>query len=313
MTSIDSEFMFENIPLGMIVLDSDVVVVDANDYVFRYFNENKKDLTGQMFGNMFHCSSLTLESEVCGQTDECPYCDFRNSILSLLQSGEEVKDIELQHTFKINGRKSMKWFIVNAAKVIKDGEVMVLVALSDITEMKNTEAELIKLGITDELTGLYNRRYILKMFNEMLEDKQTGKEISLAMVDIDKFKNVNDQYGHVVGDLVLKKLAEICKKYTRKDDYFGRYGGEEFLLIFSDTEQESAEKVIKRIADRFRVSMSGVVDRELTFSAGLISIRDIEKRMSSTEYINQADQLLYRAKEKGRDRIEKMNSKFGEV
>jgi diguanylate cyclase (GGDEF)-like protein len=298
--------MFSNLPIGVIVVDKDTRLVDANQYIFRYFNVDKVDVKGQGFGNAFNCSKIKETDYICGEAAQCESCEFIKGLKRVTQQGQEyITDVEYKHLFNQNGRDAAKWFILSGAKVIEKEEELIFITFSDITDIKKAEEELINLGITDELTGLYNRRYIFKMLDELLKnEKNENSNLAVAMVDIDYFKKVNDVYGHLTGDEVLKALADICKKNTRKYDHFGRYGGEEFLLIFSNVDIGIAEKVLKRIAEKFRDVMAPKINYPLTFSAGLVPVDLSEETKEAREYIDQADKLLYKAKESGRDRIE---------
>jgi diguanylate cyclase (GGDEF)-like protein len=125
------------------------------------------------------------------------------------------------------------------------------------------------------------------------------------MIDIDKFKNINDTYGHVTGDMVLVKLSDIMRKCIRNTDFIGRYGGEEFLLIFDRASIDDSIKIVKRIMTRFRYSFNSEIQKPLTFSTGIIEVcRDRILEYSDKGIIAKADTLLYKAKEKGRNRIE---------
>jgi diguanylate cyclase (GGDEF)-like protein len=300
------KFMFSNLPIGVIVVDRDTRLVDANQYIFRYFNVEKVEVKGQGFGNAFNCSKIKGTDYICGEAPQCESCEFIKGLKRVTQQGQEyITDVEYKHLFNQNGRDAVKWFILSGAKVIEKEEELIFITFSDITDIKKAEEELINLGITDELTGLYNRRYIFKMLDELLKnEKNENSNLAVAMVDIDYFKKVNDVYGHLTGDEVLKALADICKKNTRKYDHFGRYGGEEFLLIFSNVDIETAEKVLQRIAKKFRDVMAPKINYPLTFSAGLVPVDLSEETKEAREYIDLADKLLYKAKELGRDRIE---------
>lgn len=161
-----------------------------------------------------------------------------------------------------------------------------------------------ELAITDSLTGIFNRRYYLERFNEEIErSKRLGYVFSCLMVDIDYFKDYNDRYGHLVGDAILRKVSETIKENIRQIDLMGRYGGEEFSIILSETDKEAAKLAAERIRQAIEYKSMRVYDEELkiTISIG-ISIFPHDGKDADT-LIDYADSALYRAKETGRNRV----------
>ena len=157
------------------------------------------------------------------------------------------------------------------------------------------------LSKRDELTGLYNRR---EMFRFLEEASLSDEEHFLCMVDIDHFKNVNDTYGHVFGDVVLRTLAgifneEIC---VGDGELAARYGGEEFLIVVKAAQKEKAMERINHVREHFeKTAWEAQPELVITFSAGMA---DCAAYKSYAEMISQADKLLYKAKENGRNRLE---------
>ena len=300
------DVFFSNLPVGIILVNADGVLVDANAYMFKYFSKGTQDIKGLGFGNAFDCHYAKTGEFICGEGERCGYCDLRGIIEAVLEERVNISEQEVCHDISLNGRENSKWFSVHACPIINKDDVLALIAFSDISNRKASETALTKLGITDELTGLYNRRYIFETFKNVLdENSHNGSVLSLAMIDIDKFKEINDQYGHSVGDGVLKAFAKQIKRFTRDTDYIGRYGGEEFLILLKDADKSQAMVVLNRIAKEFEAMYRQVLGRSITFSGGLIQINQKDNISKSlAELIDKADRLLYRAKEKGRNRIE---------
>jgi diguanylate cyclase (GGDEF)-like protein len=158
----------------------------------------------------------------------------------------------------------------------------------------------------DSLTGLFNRRAFEKKINEEFERaKRYHHPLSVLILDIDNFKTINDTYGHHGGDAALVKISETLRETTRQSDFPCRYGGEEFVLVLPETDQDSALQVAGKIHERIRSCTFGTSNRpfKLTVSIGLSS--------SATEYysdwremLKDADQALYLAKNTGKDRVE---------
>lgn len=161
------------------------------------------------------------------------------------------------------------------------------------------------LSLTDELTGLPNRRGFLQRVEEEIGRVQRHPSpLTLAIIDIDHFKQINDQYGHAIGDAVLRAYAQHVQSAFRRHDHVARFGGEEFILLLPSTNIEGAVKALtklhSRIAGHAVQTESGAISLP-TFSAGVTGYRPKE---SVAEFIERADQALYRAKQHGRNQIE---------
>jgi len=159
---------------------------------------------------------------------------------------------------------------------------------------------------TDPLTGLFNLRQLWKVLDREIErSRRYSRSCSLAMIDIDFFKQFNDSYGHLQGDEVLKQAAQIFREHIRNSDIVARYGGEEFVVIMPETGKELAllvgEKLRKAFADYlFPIPESAIAER-LTISIGVATFA--QDGDSSREIVDMADRALYRAKEGGRNRV----------
>jgi diguanylate cyclase (GGDEF)-like protein len=161
-----------------------------------------------------------------------------------------------------------------------------------------------EMAIHDDLTGFYNRHHLMDLIDsEHNRSVRTGSIFSLAIIDIDKFKNINDTYGHQIGDQVLRTFAAVIRSILRKTDFCGRYGGEEFLIVLTQTDLRAANVFAERI--RECVENSFFLDlgpnSRVTVSLGLTEHR-IEENIEKT--ISRADDALYRAKKGGRNRVE---------
>ncbi|KLO23327.1 diguanylate cyclase [Marinitoga sp. 1197] len=155
----------------------------------------------------------------------------------------------------------------------------------------------------DSLTGLYNKRKITEKLRELIilfKRKKYG--LSVAILDIDGFKQINDEFGHITGDKVLIKLSQIMQDELRENDFIGRFGGEEFLILLPETECIKAKKVLERLLKKvseYNWEKLGI-NKKITFSAGVFC--DYKKR-NVTYIINKADELMYMAKKLGKNRI----------
>ncbi|MEN4046301.1 diguanylate cyclase [Sulfurimonas sp. NWX367] len=183
----------------------------------------------------------------------------------------------------------------------KDGKVRYFVSTSrDITQRVALEKELQKLATKDALTGLYNRyKMSILIEDEIKRTKRYGEVFSLLMLDIDKFKNVNDTYGHDVGDYILQELSRIVLQTIRKTDSFGRWGGEEFMLLAPHTNTQQAMELAQKIRKSVEEHPFEHVEK-ITVSIGVTEYINGEKE---TSLLKRVDQALYEAKASGRNRV----------
>ncbi|RBQ30691.1 GGDEF domain-containing protein [Arcobacter sp. FW59] len=170
-------------------------------------------------------------------------------------------------------------------------------------ELSLKNEELFKLSITDKLTGLYNRVKLDKVLQENMDRFLRYNTIfSVIIMDIDFFKNINDNFGHQVGDDVLKESAEILKNNIRNVDILGRWGGEEFLIICPETPLSGAKELALKLNKVIKEYSFRTYPNIVTMSIGCSSYK--QGILTYNEIISNADKALYVAKESGRDRVE---------
>jgi len=160
-----------------------------------------------------------------------------------------------------------------------------------------------ELAITDGLTDVFVRRYFLERLQEEAERaRHFNTKLSFLMIDIDYFKQCNDNFGHLVGDVVLRETAAIMKKSLREIDIIGRYGGEEFSIILPDTAKDGAFVVGERLRNAVESAYISAYDEEINvkISIGIATFPDDADEMN--QLIDRADQMLYKAKESGRNK-----------
>ena len=162
----------------------------------------------------------------------------------------------------------------------------------------------------DSLTSLFNRRAFEKKIQEEFErSKRYQSPLSVLILDLDNFKTINDTYGHHGGDSALVKISDTLREMTRQSDFASRYGGEEFVLILPETDQESAIQAASKIHSAIRSSSFGTISRPFTLTVS-IGISSSSTKVYSTwrEMVDDADRALYLAKNSGKDRIETWES-----
>jgi len=180
-------------------------------------------------------------------------------------------------------------------------DIEMLKAVTDQAAVAINKAQLQEMAITDFLTGMYIRRYFMsRLQDELIRSERYNKAFSIAMVDIDKFKNVNDTYGHTAGDQVLKTAGNFFKTSTRQMDIVARYGGEEFVILFPETDKEAAYVLAERLRKGFSQIKLDNLPR-LTISLGISTYPEDGKDIKTL--INNADIAMYSAKQRGRNKI----------
>ncbi len=244
--------------------------------------------------------------------------------IDVLKMNKAVTSIQLNLTSR--SRNLIK-FSLNASPIssLEGKPLGVLITFDDITELEERNAELhsivqrleltqakVKkqnkelsyLATRDPMTGCLNRGSFSEQFDDLFAASQeSGSELSCVMIDLDHFKQVNDNFGHATGDDVIKMLAEVLKKSTRKDDLVARYGGEEFCLVLPGMSMSVAAKVAERVRLRIKdESAKRYADGpRVTASLGVASMLDNPK--TPAELNSLADEALYAAKQAGRNRV----------
>ena len=164
------------------------------------------------------------------------------------------------------------------------------------------------LAITDGLTGLYTRTYFIERLQEEIERAKTDSTpISVAIMDIDYFKKVNDTYGHLAGDTFLKQLANILRRRFRSVDVLSRYGGEEFAVLMYHTTINESYKILEEVRkmieeEKFFMPIESYhpIKIKKTISIGVVELKE---EQTPDEIIKKADDALYKAKESGRNKV----------
>ena len=181
-----------------------------------------------------------------------------------------------------------------------------------LTKLKRTQSELKRLATTDSLTGLFNRRFFEDLAEtEIKRSFRYKKPLTLLMLDLDFFKKINDSCGHKAGDHVLEEVSTIFQASIRDIDLLGRYGGEEFIMLFPESDQKTsiiaAERIRKNI-ENTNLSFNNKI-LTITVSIGISTLSNYSTESLDT-LIQHADKALYKSKGTGRNRITIWNEKL---
>jgi len=225
----------------------------------------------------------------------------RTQFIKELEQKAEVKDFDLMTCNIISG--SPFWVSASAKYMEYNNTDVVYIVLQDIAIRKEREAALHNIADRDPLTSIWNIRYFEKVAASRAQDCiKSGKNFGLLLIDADKFKKINDKYGHQQGDKVLIKIAEICRNSVREDDIVARYGGEEFIIFLNNADSHVAMRVAERlrqsIEDDFVKYENEII--KFTVSIGVVSS---EKTASVEILLRQVDDAMYQAKRNGRNQV----------
>ena len=161
-----------------------------------------------------------------------------------------------------------------------------------------------ELSITDALTGLFNRRHFENSADrEFLRAVRYHNDLTFAIIDIDFFKQINDTYGHLCGDKILKDVAFIINDSFRKTDMVFRYGGEEFVVILTETNSDGATIPLERLRERIENNEFSFKTQKLKVTVSIGYASNLDDAEDAIELFSYADDALYKAKENGRNRI----------
>ena len=247
---------------------------------------------------------------------------------------EELRDVDVVETYvpirgpnnKVIGSFELYVNITSYREQIRDGAVLVTSFLTVVliavfgfsyllirggaAQLKEAQTKLETMAATDVLTTLSNRGHLLSRGKEEFErlrrsrtDSPGSADMGCIMIDIDHFKKVNDTYGHLAGDAVLKEVARRLTTSVRPYDVVGRYGGEEFVVMLPDTSMEQCLIIAARIRENIRTETIEAEGNKLSITASLGVTRSSETDVNLSDVLKRADAAMYKAKADGRDQV----------
>lgn len=274
--------VFEKMKDGVLVVDPELRLVDCNQRCRSLLPEiSSKNIIGENIRELLAGHPQILEIFIMEQAVEV-------EILLAENNQPHVFKLSLFPLFDKRKRK-----IANILTFI------------DYTRQKKLMDELENMAIIDELTGINNRRHLTAQSKiEMIRSDRSGNPLSMLLMDLDHFKTINDTWGHQCGDMVLQLFANAVKTNIRGIDVFGRYGGEEFLILLPETDKTMAEETARRVC-RLIADLPIYFETQsikITVSIGVSGTWDMEKPVVEA-LLQNADKALYKAKSQGRNRM----------
>ncbi|MEN8143208.1 MAG: diguanylate cyclase [Thermodesulfobacteriota bacterium] len=301
--------LLDHLSIGIAVIDREMKIVFWNQWMAEHSLINQDEINGRSIEDFFpslNKGKFTKRAKEVFENNQPIF--FNNKInphMFPFYSGRSYIEKQLE---------PMEQTVILSPLHDEEGNTeQLLVSVFDISDFISHQKALLKsteemelLSHTDDLTQIPNRRNILETLNsEMQTHKRKRRPMSIAMLDVDHFKRINDNYGHQCGDLVLHELAQFIVRQLRDYDIIGRYGGEEFLLILPETTGAQAFSICDRIRKAVQDDVFRYNGREIQVTASIgIAARKSEENIIMNNLIKEADRCLYIAKGTGRNRTE---------
>ncbi len=276
-------FLFANAPVGIFYSNPAGEIETVNDEFARIYGYQDAEEFNKEISSMYQLYVDRNDREI---------------LIRILRKEEVVKDFVVEHKNKDGNNL---WISINALlKSGKNGKIAIEGFVLDVTRRVEGEKELRTTANTDELTGLWNRRgWQLFVHKVVSQEKEYGK-YHLLICDLDRFKRVNDAYGHGIGDMVLKNVATLMRQSLRQSDIIARIGGEEFAVLLSTENLQQACKLAERVRQTIANTPTIIENQavEVTISIGVSAVSNGDDMKAAFQ---RADRALYKAKKKGRN------------
>lgn len=270
--------IFHSINDGVIVLDESARLIEFNQACSKVFPQLTRSMISRDIGETW--------IEVTGQP--MPFT------LEAVVNTQDIEMVLSDHTYQVR---------VTELQHVNHGKGLLLI-FTDITELKELQRQLEQLAFYDELTQIYNRRAFFQQCNQAYsEARESSSAFTVILMDIDHFKNVNDTYGHAIGDQLLVHVVKVCQSVLKKGELFARYGGEEFVLALKDSTllegQALANLLCNSVESQPLMTTEGAI--RATISCGVAE--GTKGQETLYQLLNNADKALYAAKQAGRNRV----------
>jgi len=300
-----------------------ISIIDLSTYELVYANDALKVILADI--NATNCWKAKYDLD-----SPCMWCKAQELMIKSSQD-EDFQSVENKGyaaTYEHFNEIANKWYQVQVnLSTLENGKQYLTSFAMDISLQKEAQSQLInshvqlqqkttalekareqlkKQANQDPLTSLYNRRYFQDISQKLINiAKREGNDLSVIMLDIDNFKNINDSYGHSIGDEVIINLSNFLVEKTRESDIVARFGGEEFAILLPQTDTQGAFKIaslIREVVEQHKLKISGSNIIQYTISLGVDSF-DLSSDHKIDEALNRADSALYEAKNSGRNKV----------
>ncbi|MFC3852896.1 diguanylate cyclase [Salinispirillum marinum] len=297
----DRQWMLDEFPCACLVTDSPDrqggrELRYANAYAEKLLGISREALIGRKLTDL-----LSPASNIMFDTYLLPLLLHEGKCEEVMLDlrGADGQAIPVVLNAVLNGGKEghIYWSLFNATRRNQLDQELIQAR----RQLEAHSEKLYHLSVTDELTGLVNRRQLKRRAEQLLSQaKRSNSPVSVVVLDIDNFKQVNDTEGHLAGDEILKRLADVLREHARESDVVGRYGGEEFSLVLPDTNESEALAFARRLHDLIGTIL--VRGKPLTVSIGLVTSASLMQDMHDYETLFElADRAMYEAKAAGRN------------
>ncbi len=269
-------------------------------------------LSGPQLGEIFPLASG--REYVLGRRDECDVrirdegASRRHASIRVEGEVAIVHDLESANGTYVEGKRTPEAKVADGTRIQIGAQTTLKFVWADELEARY-QMKLAEGALQDPLTGLYNRRHFEeRLSSELSAAERHGRSLSLLMCDVDHFKSINDEHGHLAGDETLKMVANVLRGAVRKEDVLARYGGEEFVVIARETQLDGAHTLAERIRQAVEESRCPWQGRDLgvTMSIGVtvsVGLSQFVPGRTDRELIEAADRALYLAKQAGRNTV----------
>jgi diguanylate cyclase (GGDEF)-like protein/PAS domain S-box-containing protein len=278
--------VFDSLPIPLFFKDKDHIYRGCNTAFENYLGFSRNELLGR---DVYYVAPKELAQR------------YERADIDLL-NGDGLQKYETQVRYADGTLRDVQFH--KAVFLHPENQVYGQVgAIFDITERNLLEKQLRELTLVDELTGAPNRRaFFQTATREIEQSKRNNRLFSTLVLDVDKFKKINDSYGHAAGDLVLQNLVIVCRELIRAQDTFFRVGGEEFYFILPDTQINAAKDIASRLCQGLEHSTVLFADSAINYTVS-IGVAEYAINEDITHLLHRADEALYEAKMQGRNQV----------
>lgn len=300
----------------LILLEGDTLVFRVGqDKDGNQLDESQQQISRTIFDQVITSGKGNITADALGSFETASVLDLQlRSVICvpLISRGNVlgaiyVENRSVSNLFQPKDLELLEYFAAQAAVSIENAilnEAMEARVAARTAELAQANTRLHELATRDSLTGLFNRRHFFELAElELAKAQRYRHPITAIMLDLDKFKQINDTYGHVVGDRVLQVAGQCIQTNIREVDIAGRYGGEEFAVLLPHTTLADSREAVERLRAQLAAQAVPAGDKtiQVTASSGLVSLEDLVG-ISIESLLDRADQALYMAKQAGRNR-----------